>query len=490
MQNAEIWKSFDQVYCLTLEGDLERQRHASAELCSVGLYGFRFIDGIKAESDAVHNAYRTGMVKAFPPCFRCGLISCGSDDCNNLLIESQVGCFLSFLKIFQIAVASGSNTFLVFEDDLKFFDYTPALATAALAQSQLDKLGLFSEDPCLVGLGRGLAPNEVPSFDGDFVFIQRRKIPQNPGFAFNRAFAIMALERFDKINHTSDVYIHFQISDHARHYSLNPPFSYELSTSIGTLSSKIHPKQVAFENTMNSEAMRASEKQAFDRHLKHVKRIPLAVLGAPRGGTKYMASTLKSCGLDVGHEVIGEDGICSWLFAVSDTDLPFGEGLYARNSKFVFADMTIAVIRSSPQAIFSTQLENCKNIQSFCFRKRWIKTLLDVDVEAFATDFEQALATYVFWHRIIMARRPVAWIKLERAAEDLQRLFAGKLIEKRQDVDLTSLRDPVNARKAYFGQHYDSIVGDFAASLRSADPFLRKSYDQLRGELFTVFEGN
>jgi Glycosyltransferase family 25 (LPS biosynthesis protein) len=488
VKNSKLWASFDEVYCLTLEGDVERQRHASAELCAVGLRGFKFIDGINAKSPEVVEAYRSGNVHAFPPCFRCGLASCGSAECNNILIEPQVGCYLSFMKIFRRAASSNSNTFLVVEDDIKFPDYAQGLAAIALTNAVLGELGFFSPEPCLIGLGRGISPGERLCFEGQFEFLPRRKQPQNPCFAFNRAFAEFALYRFRTISHTVDVYIHFQLSDEARHYSLEPPLAYELSSSTGTLPSRIHPKPIAFENPSNDHDTRATAKAAFEGHLKHVKNIPVAVIGGPRGGTGFMAHALKQFGWDIGHESLGADGISSWLFAVSDVDLPFGEDLYARNSRFVYADRTIAVVRTSPQAVFSLQMENAKNIQSYCFRRRWIKSCFDVDLDSFKTDFECALGAYVFWYRIVILRRPVAWICLERASEDLPRLFA-KLLEKRREPHLPALREVRNARKPYLGQVYEPISGDFSSQLKSADPFLREQYALLKNELCPLFYG-
>ena len=489
MKNSEIWASFDEVYCLTLEGDIERQRHASAELCAAGLRGFKFIDGINAQSPQVVRAYRSGSVHAFPPCFRCGLVTCGSADCNNILIEPQVGCFLSFVKIFRTAAASNSNTFLVVEDDLKFHDYAQDLAAAAFTKASLEALGFFSSAPCLIGLGRGISPGEKTRFEGKFEFLPRRKQPQNPCFAFNRAFAELAASRFRKISHTVDVYIHFQLSDEARHYSLEPPLSYELSSSTGTLPSRIHPKPIASENPSNTAATRAAAKAAVEGHLKHVRYIPLAVIGSPRGGTGFMAHALNQFGWNIGHESLGADGISSWLFAVSDVDLPFGEDLYARNSRFVYAEKIIAVVRTSPQAVFSLQMENSKNIQSYCFRRRWIKSCFDVDLDTFKTDFERALGAYVFWHRIVILRRPVAWVCLERASEDVPRLFA-QLLQKRREPYLPALSEVRNARKPYLGQVYEPIPGDFSSQLKSSDPFLREQYALLKEELCPVFYGH
>ncbi|MCE5315888.1 MAG: hypothetical protein LLG04_00815 [Parachlamydia sp.] len=45
------------------------------------------------------------------------------------------------------------------------------------------------------------------------------------------------------------------------------------------------------------------------------------VIGTPRSGTGYIWKVLRTCGIPVGHERDGDEGIVSWLFAV-DSDNP------------------------------------------------------------------------------------------------------------------------------------------------------------------------
>jgi hypothetical protein len=387
MDNSSIWSAFEEIFCLTLDGDIERQRHAAAELCSAGLQKFKFLEGIGPHSREVADAYQNGLVHSFPPCFRCGNVQCSDSNCNNTLIPQQVACFLSFLKLFKMAINSRSNRFIFFEDDIKFPAYFQELAQAALTPNRLLELGFYGTEPCLIGLGRGKSSTEAWCFNGSFEFIPGRKLPQNPCFAFNRAFAEMALARFHKISHTVDAFIHYELSQSSRHFSLEPSLAYELSTSTGELPSRIHPKVIAFENTANTPEMQALARQAYERHIKHTLCIPLAVIASPRCGTGYMAHALRQYGLDVGHEVIGLDGISSWLFAVRDTDLPFGGCVYSRNSNYVFPRQIIAVIREAKNAIPSLILENTKNIQSYAFRRRWILRKYDVDIDNFQDDF-------------------------------------------------------------------------------------------------------
>jgi hypothetical protein len=461
--------------------------HASAELCRVGLQGFNFIEGISAHSVEVESAYADGIVKRFPPCFRCAAMKCDDPNCNNILIEPQVGCFLSFIKIFRHAMMSPHNTFLSVEDDIFFLDHFRDLASVALSPESLESLGFFSDEPCLIGLGRGASPDEVFTSVSGWNFVPRRKQPQNPCFAFNKAFARLAISRFHMIAHTADVYIHFEISDQAHHYSLEPPLAKELSSSVGSLPSRIHPKAVAATHEGNSEDARREAKEALRHHKKHVHVTPLLVLGIPRGGTGYMAHALTALGLDIGHEALGSDGISSWLFAVDDVDLPFGEAGYARNSKFVHPEKIVAVIRSSPAAIASLQVENAKNIQSYSFRRRWIKKIFDIDLDSFGTALDRALASYVYWYRIVETKKPIAWVRLEHAAGDLANLQSVGIIQTTKTPGPTELDRIVNSRKSYFGQIYDPQPLDIEQIIGDADRFLVDEYFKLQGELYTDF---
>ncbi|MDB5705623.1 MAG: hypothetical protein JWN66_2739 [Sphingomonas bacterium] len=485
MHNTDRWSCFDQAYCLTLEGDIERQRNASNELCAIGLRGFRFVEGFKANSEEVCAAYAAGRVHDHPTCFRCARQSCGSDDCNNIIIPAQVGCFLGFMKIFETAVASGLDRFLVTEDDVRFHPWAGNIADVALTKRRLSKLGLFSDEPCIIGLGRRIVIPAGASRPTSVRFLQE-KTPQNHCFAFNRAFAELALRRFDKVSHTADVFIHMQLASSAHHHSLESPLAHELSFDTGEFPSRIHPKEVALARITEPGA-HAEARAAVLNHLKHAQATPLSVIGAPRGGTAYMSHALGTFGLDVGHERLGADGICSWMHAVSGTDLPFGEDMYARNSRFVWPEKVIAVVRTSPNAIFSTLVENAKNPQSYAFRRRWIKREFDLDLDRFRTDFERALAAYVFWYRLVERKNPVGWIALERASAELPTLFSSGLLTARQEPDVATLAMVINRRKLYFGHSYDPPEQEFGPALRSADSFLRTEYGRLRDDLWPVF---
>jgi len=56
MDNSSIWSAFEEVFCLTLDGDIERQRHVAAGLCRAGFQKFKFLEGIGPYSREVADA--------------------------------------------------------------------------------------------------------------------------------------------------------------------------------------------------------------------------------------------------------------------------------------------------------------------------------------------------------------------------------------------------------------------------------------------------
>lgn len=49
----------------------------------------------------------------------------------------------------------------------------------------------------------------------------------------------------------------------------------------------------------------------------------LLITGCARSGTTYIADVLQSCGLDIGHEVMGRDGCSSWFMCVEAKKFPW-----------------------------------------------------------------------------------------------------------------------------------------------------------------------
>ena len=62
----------------------------------------------------------------------------------------------------------------------------------------------------------------------------------------------------------------------------------------------------------------------------------LLVTGCARSGTRYIATVLKKCGMDIGHETLGNDGIASWGMVVESEKFPWGLGRNGLEFEHIF----------------------------------------------------------------------------------------------------------------------------------------------------------
>lgn len=135
----------------------------------------------------------------------------------------------------------------------------------------------------------------------------------------------------------------------------------------------------------------------------------ILVLGHPRGGTAYAAALIRSCGLDVRHEAMGEHGIASWMFAVHDEQPPFTfDG--SKRSDYEF-DLTIHVARDPLDTIASTLYTEHGSAE---FRSRY--------VNIFGNEHERAVLSYCGWHRLILAGHADIRCRIGELADRLREL--------------------------------------------------------------------
>jgi GR25 family glycosyltransferase involved in LPS biosynthesis len=265
-----MWDQFEEKYVLTLRSETNRHVHIIRELQKVGLHDYVFVYGVTPEDEEVKEAYRQKKVSAYPPCFRCGQNSCACE--NNILIPSQIACFISYKKLFERAVNSLSGTFLVMEDDVEFEDYAKELAERAFNKKMMETLKFDTKFPVLMSLGQnyfGNAPKESR------VYKKHHWIAHDPSccnvtFAFNRAYAKLFLDSLHRYTTTSDIFIHDVLNRHCNHYTLNPRISHDLSWSTGDMKSTIHPKKVFIENDAHSFEERESELNRYEHHIQRV----------------------------------------------------------------------------------------------------------------------------------------------------------------------------------------------------------------------------
>ena len=266
-----FWDSFDRKICLTLKHTRDRRKEAERECKKVGLSDVEFFYGVTPKDEAVKDAYRQKKVVEYPSCWRCGQDRCECS--NNILIPSQVACFISYLNIFEMAVESDDYTFMVFEDDIEFETYFKDVAARTLTKQKLEPMHFYSEFPCLLSLGQGYYGKGhigTRAFRDNIRWADGDLSECNVMFAFNKPFAKLALRFMRKFTMTSDIYIHNFLGTRSIHWSLFPRIAHDKSWSTGTVKSEIHPKQLYVDNVQLSLKERLDEKR---RLLKHVKRV-------------------------------------------------------------------------------------------------------------------------------------------------------------------------------------------------------------------------
>lgn len=135
-----------------------------------------------------------------------------------------------------------------------------------------------------------------------------------------------------------------------------------------------------------------------------MERRKFLILGHPRSGTGFMSVLFQRFGYDVRHEVLGNDGISSWMFAVNDYQIFTDTSLNRKDFDF---DHVIMVLRHPIDIISSTYYtEN----GSFDFRNKHVNF-------AGLTDLEIAVKSVLDWYKIIESQSPVLKIRVDREPE-------------------------------------------------------------------------
>ena len=104
----------------------------------------------------------------------------------------------------------------------------------------------------------------------------------------------------------------------------------------------------------------------------------LLVIGCGRSGTRYISKLLIKCGVDVGHERTGKDGVASWYMTpgleseahYTGTGLPFGK--MSKYADLGSDPIIIHQVRHPLKAIASQQTflpASWKYVESFAFTK-------------------------------------------------------------------------------------------------------------------------
>lgn len=465
--------AFPKIYCLSLTSSTERRVYMERFIAQHQLNNLKFIDAATPESDDVTKLYEDSKVHTFPSCFRCGNLECGDSTCNNTLIPVQVATFASYIRVLRAFLASGEQYALFIEDDIKLTEHANVLCQQAISNGWVSESKLQHSEPALVQFGWALCDdhkiNKQPSLS-DFLGKM-----SNPAFALNKAMAEEILARFEKVDTTADIFIHRICANATNAKTFYPPLFYEMSWSTGEVESTIHPKPIrlSYLETHNGKPEEIENATtALTQHKKHTDVYPLLIIGHPRCGSGYSASLCQAIGLKIGHEKLEDDGICSWMFATDD-DCPWALNDGARTRRFKYFKDIVMHVRNPRSAIASIMRDNEHSAASYNFRKKHIFNHFNVDLDKYDDNFTRAVASYVYWNKLVLLQNPSCVFRVEDEGEKLVNfLRVSGSIGELGEIEYPS--NDVNANKKYQGKTVEKPDVDLAAFTLLPDSLLKE----------------
>ncbi|MCH9750587.1 MAG: glycosyltransferase family 25 protein [Alphaproteobacteria bacterium] len=242
------------VLVVSLDEDSARRDHIRRHLPAIGLHDFEFVSAVDHRSQLVEKLYRQEKVHRYPGCFRCGQTKCPC--ANNILIPQQVANWLSFKKVWSMCAHHPEAFFLVCEDDVSFRKSSNFVLMSFLEtfdpgeKNVLVRMAASGKDP------KGLV-------EGKSYTLSDRVVMSNAAYILNGHMARFLLNEFDRIETTSDIWLHRDIAGKPEVQSLTiePLLATDLSFSpeFAQFTSRIHPKGI--------------DEQDLKRQRTHIKRV-------------------------------------------------------------------------------------------------------------------------------------------------------------------------------------------------------------------------
>ncbi|MEP7704329.1 FkbM family methyltransferase [Paraglaciecola sp. 25GB23A] len=254
---------------LSLFDDEMRRAHIKEHFEQNGIKNYHFVDAIPHGSPLVTATYKKGVVKSFPSCFRCGKSACQCG--NNIIIPHQVANWLSFKRIWEI-VAEATGPVLVCEDDVFFYSGGLKKLELLLDDLLLDKLHL----PLLIRLGHSGLSTGINLENDANLELGINVVMSNVAHIMTPIFAQLLLEKFERIETTSDIWIHSWIANKpgVLAYTVAPLIATDLSFNkeFARFRSRIHPKGIDAEDIISAEnhTKRVDSEQAYKEYLASV----------------------------------------------------------------------------------------------------------------------------------------------------------------------------------------------------------------------------
>ena len=451
---------FDTVKVINLKSSHDRRAYIESHLYTHGVTNFSFQEAISSDDALVAEYYAKRLVQKFPPCFRCGNKTCDRPACNNVLIPAQVANFLSHLAVWREAATGKLGRVLILEDDVAFTPNarkTVARLADTVASGRVPfaatdcamlRLGWGDEGGGVANIRRSLAENVLPFRVSAAIRMA------NPCYAMTPRFAQKVVARFERIDTTSDIFLHQRCKDLGDVLTIFPKIASELSSSKGTLRSLIHPKAIHAEYLRGRDEVEAANGYLSDvvaQHRQHIAWRPLLIVGHPRCGSAFAADLCRQLGLDVGHERVGPAGTSSWMLAVDDANNPYAGDTLARSRFNLAWDMLVMHVRDLREAIPSVVREHAYARPAYEFLRHHILKLQGIDLDAVADPFERAAWSIIAWSRIILDQRPDFVFRIEDQAEKVGEFVRERgLVVRTQAVRVRKL----NANKRYQGTQY------------------------------------
>lgn len=440
----------DRIYVLSLPGAGDRRARLSGHLEAVGVGPYTVHDAFGPDAAEVRRLFDEDRVRRFPPCFRCGELRCGNDDCNNILIPAQVANFASYIALWK-RIADAPQVALILEDDVTFHPWARKGAGYLGKQIRKGRIDLAPEVPRLIRL-------TWPLDDGH----RRRLFPRlvdevrmsNPCHIITSAYARALLDRLPGIHTTSDVYAHDHAPRPGEALTMVPPLAADLSFSLGEVDSEIHPKAAHADHLARTGRTEERDRhlEKIRKHIKHIYHRPLMITGHPRTGTSFAAELATRLGLDVGHEADGRDGISSWMFAVDAEENPWAADPAARTRRALHWHHMVQTVRDPATAVASIVRENRHAPESLAFRRDHIRAATGVDLDDFGGEIDRAVASLVLWNRIIRDQGPDFTLRIEHDAERFRGFLAGAGYAVAEAPVETA---PTNVDKLYKGKRHE-----------------------------------
>jgi hypothetical protein len=445
------WHSiFDRVVVVSLVQSKDRRDYVREHLMASGLASFDFFDATPADDPDVSAAMRDGGVLQYPPCFRCGQLDCGKSDCNNFLLPAQVATFLSYRRLWRSIAEGAHERVLVLEDDVVLHPWAKLGLRRLHDEVVAGRVPFSSGKTCLLRLGWALGTEHDPAMPFRLGTEVRMA---NPCHALTRGFAAELLRRDSQIRHTVDVYQHQHAPAAGEAWTVFPPWASDLSWSVGSLASTIHPK--ARRSTWLREHGDLAAADANDQrvalHIKKKHFRALLLVGHPRCGTGYAASLCRQLGVDIGHERVGAAGISSWMFAVDADVNPYALDEVSRTRRSLVWTWLVMPVRDLSHAAGSVVRDSTHAPPSYSFRRDHILRELGIDLDAWASPLARAVWSVTSWCRIVMRQSPDLVFRIEDGQERLRTFLIEKGLAA-ETVNQTELDTvPVNADKPYKG---------------------------------------